>query len=182
MLNFPKLCYSDMGVQMEAGRTNGGKAPSEFENFTFSYSILSKKRLFSEFWVGAPSGKIVLATPGKIHYWSHLGKNFRRPCTQIFILTRNTSQPKTLNSLKYRHSAGSRRLGGQSYREHMRVQWGKKMPWTPKFLAYLFVLCFKRQCPKPNTVTRLKSKYLVPPKKKKIIDEVQREKTKNYGV
>jgi len=33
-----------------------------------------------------------------------------------------------------------------------------------KFLAYLVILCFESQCPKPNTVARLKSKCLAPPK------------------
>jgi len=35
----------------------------------------------------------------------------------------------------------------------------------PKFLAYLVILCFDRQCPEQNTVARLKSKYLAPRKK-----------------
>jgi len=34
----------------------------------------------------------------------------------------------------------------------------------PKFLAYLVILCSERQCPKQNTVARLKSKYLAPQK------------------
>ena len=37
--------------------------------------------------------------------------------------------------------------------------------WSPsKLLAYLFILRFERYCIKPNTVPRLKSKYLAPPK------------------
>jgi len=39
-----------------------------------------------------------------------------------------------------------------------------KHPWPLKFLAYLVVLCLKRQCPKPNTFANLESKYLGPPK------------------
>ena len=35
---------------------------------------------------------------------------------------------------------------------------------VPQFLAYLVVLCFEKRCPEQNTVARLKSKYLAPPK------------------
>jgi len=34
----------------------------------------------------------------------------------------------------------------------------------PKFLAYLVGFCFERRYPKTNTVARLKSKLLTPPK------------------
>jgi len=36
--------------------------------------------------------------------------------------------------------------------------------WPPKYLAYLVILCFERRYPKQNTVARLKSKILAPPK------------------
>ena len=36
---------------------------------------------------------------------------------------------------------------------------GGKGAMPPKFLIYLIVLCFERQCPKQNAVARLRSKY-----------------------
>jgi len=44
------------------------------------------------------------------------------------------------------------------------VATGAKGAMPPQFLAYLVVLRFERRCPKPNTVARLKSKYLAFPK------------------
>jgi len=41
--------------------------------------------------------------------------------------------------------------------------WGQK-GYDPKYLVYLVVLCFEKRYPTPNTVVRLKSKYLAPPK------------------
>jgi len=40
------------------------------------------------------------------------------------------------------------------------VDRGPRKLLPPKFLAYLVILCFDRQCPEQNTVARLKSKYL----------------------
>ena len=37
-------------------------------------------------------------------------------------------------------------------------------PFPSKFLAYLVILCFDRQCPEQNTVAPFKSKYLAPQK------------------
>jgi len=48
--------------------------------------------------------------------------------------------------------------------KHRRSQWDQRGHGSLKFLAHVVVLCFERQCPKPNTVARLNSKYLAPPK------------------
>jgi len=47
--------------------------------------------------------------------------------------------------------------------KHRRSQGDQRGHGSPKFPAHI-VLCFERQCPKPNTVARLNSKYLGPPK------------------
>jgi len=47
--------------------------------------------------------------------------------------------------------------------QHIGLARGVKGANPPKkILALLVVLCFERQCPKPNTVARLKSKYFGP--------------------
>jgi len=47
---------------------------------------------------------------------------------------------------------------------HPQAYPGGKGAMTPKFLAYLVILCFERRCPKHNTVARLKSKDFPPNK------------------
>ena len=46
----------------------------------------------------------------------------------------------------------------------IRVARGQGVHGLPRFLAYLVILCFDRQCPEQNTVARLKLKYLAAPK------------------
>jgi len=48
--------------------------------------------------------------------------------------------------------------------KHRRSQEDQRGRGSPKFIAHVVVLCFERQCPKPNTVARLNSKYLAPQK------------------
>ena len=48
--------------------------------------------------------------------------------------------------------------------EHRRSQGDQGGHGFPKFVAHVVVFCFEEQCPKPNAVARLNSKYLAPPK------------------
>jgi len=48
--------------------------------------------------------------------------------------------------------------------KHRRSHGGAKRAIPPTFLACLVVLRLERRCPKRDTVARLKSKYLAPPK------------------
>ena len=64
----------------------------------------------------------------------------------LFETNKNTSTPLCLSTKRRRH-----RCAG----------WAK-VAMTPKFLAFLVILCFERQCPKQNTVARLKSTDLFP--------------------
>jgi len=76
-------------------------------------------------------------------------------------LYNNTPNTATYRTHRSNLSVGSTK---ESLSTSIGIAREEKGSWPPTCLAFLVVLCLERRCPNPNTVARLKSKYMAPPK------------------